>query len=143
MSDEMKDFDALWKEQEESRADGPQGRPFKVYGAEHRLPASPPAGVMLDILRMQAERGPDASLSVGELYKMADYLFTREAVRSWSEQGMTADHLEQLIIWAMGVYNDTLGGNAQGNRRRRRARPASASLKTGRSSKRTSGASTA
>lgn len=132
----VKDFDAFWAE-----AQPKKGHEFKVFGEMYELPSAMPAAVVLRFTRLHRELGLKAPLPAEEAYEMAYDIFGRERIDAWCAKGLTDEALQDLLAWAADVYNSDLG-NPERPAKRRRAKAPSTSSRNGRSSRRTSGAST-
>jgi hypothetical protein len=100
-----RDFDAFFQEQQE------EPLRFKVMGEEHQLPPSLPAIVVLKVMRAQEKFG-DAPLPQHVLIDLAVSIFGDGKVDEWARKGLSLRQLEQMMNWAMNLYN---GGNDDPN----------------------------
>lgn len=97
------DFDAFWAEATQDEDLAPK---IKVFGEWHTLPASPPAMIVMNVLRNQSD--PEVELDPASIAKIADGLFGRERVDSWVEKGLTVRQLGDLVSKTIGLY---MGGD--------------------------------
>ena len=112
MSSRFKDFDAFFAEQKR------EPLRFRLFGEEHELPPALPAGVMLEILRLQAEarlRGEDpatARVPDDAVLRMAEALFGRERLDALVAKGLDVEQMAEIIRWAVQAYRAGGQGNA-------------------------------
>jgi len=99
----VKDFDAFWDEQQKEEIK------FKVFGKEETLPLSPPAAMILKMVRAQREYG-NKDLPESVQLDLAFSFFSEAKVEEWSEKGMTIKQLTDLMGWITEQYHQ---GNAK------------------------------
>lgn len=135
MSTKVIDFDAFRAEQKQEPVS------LKLGGKEYALPASLPAALALDLIRMNATDA-DREPNMDEIERMGAELFGGTAVfhEVLREGGVTMDEMPELIKMVLNQYAGVTPPNR--GARRKRAKTTSASSGTGRSSSRTSDAST-
>lgn len=132
------DFDKFRSEQQ----DPPEPVVLRLGGKEYDLPASLPAALALDIVRLQATKGDDADFSENDVQRLGSALFGGEErfTRILADGAVTIEEMPELIQQVLAMYGS--GGSNAGNREARRKRAprktTSTSSRTGRSSKRTS-----
>lgn len=115
----LKDFDQFWDEQKKARPPGKEVE-YTVLGKTYTLPTELPAGVMLRMIRLNKEQGPDANITDGEILEMSYDIFGKANVDDWCKQGIKAPQLVDLVVWAVAELDTSISGNRQ----RRRAKTA-------------------
>jgi len=110
MSD-VKDFDAAWKEKDD------EGYPFKVKGEKYELPSSPPAGIVLEALRLGEEFDEDDAVPNDRVFNMAQELIGKENLQQMLDDGISIDELRDIVEWANEVYapSEADSGDGSGN----------------------------
>lgn len=141
MTGKVIDFDRWRAERAQSVGEETPDAPvFRIGGKEYPLPVEPPATVALDVIRLKdTMEDADASVPLEALYRIGNSLFGADTFRAiCDENGIGAAELGDMILMAVGVWQNKVSDeDAVPNRRTRRARR-STSSRTGRSSKPTS-----
>lgn len=129
------DFDAFRAEQKKEPVI------LTLGGRDYSLPPSLPAALALDLIRMNADDS-DAEFRSEDIERMGAELFGGSAKfhEVLREGAVTMDEMPELMKQVLNTYAGVKGPNR--GARRKRATTTSASSGTGRSSKRTSSAST-
>ena len=95
----VKDFDKAWDEKDE------EGYPFKVLGREYELPPSVPASIMLEALNLKKEYGDEDELPPEKTIDLAIDMLGKEQVDQMLDDGLSADQLGDIIVWANQQYS--------------------------------------
>jgi len=95
---ELKDFDEAWSEKNE------EGYPFKVKGKEYELPASPPAGLVIEAMRLEEEFDDDEAVPNDKVFDMAKQIVGEDILDQMLEDNISIDELENIIEWANRIY---------------------------------------
>ena len=123
------DFDAFWAEATQDEDRLPK---IKVFGEVVTLPASPPAMIVLDVLRAQSD--PELVVDPASIAKIADSLFGKERVDAWAAKGLTIQQLGDLVTRTIDMYMNSDEGedeDDEGNPRPAQAAGGEKSSKTG------------
>jgi len=108
----MKDFDKAWKEKNQ------EGYSFKARGEEYELPPSVPASIMLEALNLKKEYGDEEELPPEKTIELAVNMLGQDQVDQMLDDGLTADELGDIIVWANEQYSeetDEEEGDGSGN----------------------------
>lgn len=108
MSKKYFDFDKAWEEREETPLI------VKMFGKNWELPGQLPAGIMLDIMRLQAESGPDAELSTAKQVSIMSEMVPKKILDKWLDLGLKMDQFGEVIITLAGIYAGRDPEEAQG-----------------------------
>lgn len=147
MTDDDKyiDLDRVLAEGEE------RAKPIKVrlYGRDWELPGTPPAALTVRVARWQLDGITTGELSPSHIVLLAGDLVPQATLEAWSQLGLSTDRLIDLIPHIMAKYQGVMarimaGGTAEGEAPApaKGASQSKTSSNGGRSSKRTSSAST-
>lgn len=144
MTAQFFDFDRAWAEQDKER-----GAPeIKAFGERFELPAEMPAKVELFTERLAVARADDDRVELSEMVELLEPLVGQERLDRWLDEGLSVSRAFEVLgaIRAIYVARDVQqrgGGQGEAGARSARARtPSRSTSKAGRSSKRTSPAST-
>ena len=95
---ELKDFDEAWAEKEE------EGYPFKVKGEEYKLPASPPAGLVIEAMRLEEEFEDEDDVPNNKVYDMAQQIVGEDNLTQMLDDDISINELRDIVEWANQVY---------------------------------------
>lgn len=94
-----RDFDAAWSEQKKIPVT------VQVFGEIYSLSANLPAGVVLEIMRLQTAKGD--SLNEQDILHIAVKLFTPDLINTWVDQGLDIVQLSDIVAWVLQQYGVT------------------------------------
>lgn len=94
----MKDFDAIWKENEQ------ESIPFKLYGKEESIPQSVSAYLTFKMIEL-SKKAKNKDINGQLLLDMCHGIFTKKKTDEWLQNGLTMDQLNDLFMWAVEQYN--------------------------------------
>jgi hypothetical protein len=81
-----------------------------AYGRDFELPGNIPAGVLLDVVRIQDEQGPDSELSTGDSLGMLSRMLPQDVLDELlSHADFDMADLLQLLHMVMAVYTAPAG----------------------------------
>lgn len=95
---DVKDFDKAWAEKDEETIQ------FKAKGEEYELPPSIPASIMFDAIRLKKEYGDEDEIPDEKTMEIAKKMLGEDQVDSMCDDGLTADELGDIIVWANQQY---------------------------------------
>lgn len=92
------DFDEAWKERDDSPV------VVRMFGQDWELPGSISAKIMLDVIRLQAESGPEAELNEAQLASMLARIVPEEIMNQWLDRGLAVDQYGDAIMRLISLY---------------------------------------
>lgn len=121
MADRFIDFDAARAEREKEPV------LLRAYGMDFELPAALPAALVLDIMRLEEERGSGAEVSARESERLLRRIIPASVLDTLLEQDdFSLPDLQDLLERVMHVYTGGAGNSAAPNRAARRHPPKAA-----------------
>lgn len=99
MAEKFRDFDAFWSERKR------EPLRLRIFGQDEELPPEIPAGVMVEMIRIQEKTGEDGAVSMPDTIKLATALFGKERLERWYAHGLDIEQLGDLVTWVAREYN--------------------------------------
>lgn len=128
MADRFIDFDAARAEREQ------EPLRLRAYGMDFELPASVPAAVLLDIMKLQAEQGDDAEVGGVEALGIMRRILPASVLETLlARDDFDIEDFVELTGLVMAAYGDA-GNPSAPNRAARRHPPKSAPARGSRAS---------
>ncbi len=95
---DVKDFDQAWAEKDNETIE------FKARGEQYELPPSIPASIMFDAISLKKKYGDEEEIPDEKTMEIAKKMLGEEQVDAMCDDGLTADELGDIIIWANKQY---------------------------------------
>lgn len=76
----------------------------RLFEQDWSLPADMPAEVMLEIVRLEAEEGPDSEVSDAQVFSALSRVVPADILEEWFARGLGAAELPALLVSILRLY---------------------------------------